>query len=124
MSVPHDRRVSLRRRFGATRRRIRSHRIGLIIWRGMIIVAATLVILVGVVLLAIPGPGWLVIFAGLGILATEFEWAARLLRFVRAQVSRWTRWVVGQGRWLQLLLGAAGVVVVVAVVAAGWWIYF
>jgi uncharacterized protein (TIGR02611 family) len=90
----------------------------------MIIVAATVVILFGVVLLAIPGPGWLVIFAGLGILATEFEWAARLLRLVRAQVARWTRWATSQGRWLQLALGAVTLVVLAAVAAAGWWIYF
>lgn len=38
------------------------------------------VILVGVVLLVIPGPGLLTIVIGLAILATEFLWARRLLR--------------------------------------------
>jgi uncharacterized protein (TIGR02611 family) len=94
------------------------------VWRGAIIVVGTVVILIGIVLLAIPGPGWLVIFAGLGILATEFAWAARLLGFVRAQVSRWTRWVANQGRWVQLALGVAGLVVVGAVIGAVWWWYF
>lgn len=37
-----------------------------------------LVILAGIVMLAIPGPGWLTIFLGLAILATEFEVAKRL----------------------------------------------
>jgi len=36
--------------------------------------------LFGVVALVAPGPGWLIIFTGLGILASEFAWAARLLR--------------------------------------------
>lgn len=36
--------------------------------------------LLGVVALVAPGPGWLIIFTGLGILASEFAWAARLLR--------------------------------------------
>ena len=36
--------------------------------------------LFGVVALVAPGPGWLIIFTGLGILASEFTWAARLLR--------------------------------------------
>ncbi len=36
--------------------------------------------LLGVVALVAPGPGWLIVFTGLGILASEFAWAARLLR--------------------------------------------
>jgi uncharacterized protein (TIGR02611 family) len=45
------------------------------------------VILLGVALLVLPGPGWVVIFAGLGILATEFLWARRLLQRAKAQAS-------------------------------------
>jgi uncharacterized protein (TIGR02611 family) len=37
------------------------------------------VTVIGVVALVTPGPGWLIIFAGLGILATEFAWAAMIL---------------------------------------------
>jgi len=33
----------------------------------------------GVALLVLPGPGWLLIFVGLGILSTEYMWARRLL---------------------------------------------
>ena len=33
----------------------------------------------GAVMLVTPGPGWVFIFAGLAILATEFVWAQRLL---------------------------------------------
>src|SRR5208282_6030869 len=32
---------------------------------------------IGVVLLITPGPGWVVIFAGLAVLAAEFLWAPR-----------------------------------------------
>lgn len=39
-----------------------------------------MITLFGVVALVAPGPGWLIIFTGLGILASEFAWAARLLR--------------------------------------------
>ena len=34
---------------------------------------------IGVVLLVLPGPGWLVIAAGLAVLAAEYVWAKRLL---------------------------------------------
>ena len=33
----------------------------------------------GVVALVAPGPGWLIIFTGLGILASEFAWADKAL---------------------------------------------
>ena len=37
------------------------------------------VTLLGVVMLVTPGPGWLAIFLGLGVLGVEFVWARRLL---------------------------------------------
>lgn len=36
------------------------------------------VIIIGIILLPLPGPGWVVIFAGLVILSTEFERAKKL----------------------------------------------
>ena len=39
----------------------------------------------GVVMLVTPGPGLLVIIAGLAILATQFAWAERALERVKAQ---------------------------------------
>ena len=42
----------------------------------------------GVLMLALPGPGWLTIFAGLAILATEFAWAQRLLDRLKALAHR------------------------------------
>lgn len=42
-------------------------------------IAGFVVLLAGVALLVLPGPGWLLIFVGLGILSTEYVWARRLL---------------------------------------------
>ena len=47
-----------------------------------------LVTLIGVVALVAPGPGWLIIFTGLGILASEFAWAARVLTSARSVANR------------------------------------
>ena len=47
-----------------------------------------LITLVGVVALVVPGPGWLIIFTGLGILASEFAWAARVLTSAKGVASR------------------------------------
>src|SRR5690349_12814029 len=42
-------------------------------------VAGPLVILAGVAMLGLPGPGLVVIAAGLGLLAAEYPWARRLV---------------------------------------------
>ena len=47
-----------------------------------------LVTVIGVVALIAPGPGWLIIFAGLGILGTEFAWAARALKTAKGVANR------------------------------------
>jgi uncharacterized protein (TIGR02611 family) len=51
--------------------------------RIVIAVAGLTVMIAGIVLLVLPGPAFLVIPIGLGILAIEFEWARRLLRRAR-----------------------------------------
>jgi uncharacterized protein (TIGR02611 family) len=43
---------------------------------------------VGVVMLVTPGPGWLVIFLGLTLLAAEFVWARRLMDRMKQQGAR------------------------------------
>ena len=44
--------------------------------------------LIGIVMLVTPGPGWLVIFLGLGLLAAEFVWARRLMDRIKHQGER------------------------------------
>lgn len=46
------------------------------------------VLLVGLALLALPGPGLLVIGLGFAILATEFVWAWRAKRYVQAKARK------------------------------------
>jgi tellurite resistance protein TerC len=46
-------------------------------------VVGTSVLLIGVAMIALPGPALVVIPAGLGILALEFAWARRWLRIAR-----------------------------------------
>ncbi len=81
-------------------------------WRIGVAVIGFSVVAAGLVLLVIPGPGWLVIFVGLGILAREFAWARALLDFARRQVRRWTAWIARQPRWLSGLVGATGLIAV------------
>lgn len=46
------------------------------------------VVAIGIAMLVLPGPGILVILAGLGILALEFDWARQWLGRFRRRVSR------------------------------------
>lgn len=52
-----------------------------------ILVGFTL-LLIGVILFVAPGPGWLVMLLGLGLLAAEFVWARRLLDGMKHQGTR------------------------------------
>lgn len=108
---------------GSLRERVRSTRGGRLAWRIAVGVLGTVLVVAGIVLLPLPGPGWLIIFAGLGVLATEFHWAARLLRFARVKVSAWTEWVTAQPRWVQVLIGFAGLVLLGGLFEAAWWYY-
>ncbi len=45
-------------------------------------------LLLGAVMLVTPGPGWLTIFLGLGVLAAEFVWAQRLLQRLKKEGGR------------------------------------
>jgi uncharacterized protein (TIGR02611 family) len=65
------------------------------------------IVALGIVAIPLPGPGWLIVIAGLVVLATEFLWAERLLEFTRRHVQRWTDWVTRQPVWVRLLLAVA-----------------
>ena len=68
--------------------------------------------LVGLVMIPYPGPGWLVVFAGLAILSTEFEFAEKLLAYARGKYDVWSAWLVHQPWPLQgLVMAGTGIVV-------------
>ena len=46
----------------------------------------------GLLLVPLPGPGWLVVFLGLAILGTEFAWAKRFAAFTKRQLARFWAW--------------------------------
>ncbi|MFE7426811.1 MULTISPECIES: TIGR02611 family protein [unclassified Streptomyces] len=56
-------------------------------WQVGVFVVGLAVVVAGVVMLPLPGPGWLVIFGGMAIWATEFVWAQLVLRWTRRKVT-------------------------------------
>lgn len=45
-------------------------------------------IILGLILVPLPGPGWAIVFAGIALLATEFVWAERLLGFAKRMAGK------------------------------------
>ncbi len=75
-----------------------------------------IVVLVGLVLVPYPGPGWLIVFAGLAILATEFQFAAKVLEYTKAKYDAWLNWIKRQNKFIQLLvLAFTGIIVVTTI---------
>ena len=55
------------------------------------VLGGTIAIL-GLLLVPLPGPGWLIVFLGLAILGTEFAWAKRLAAFTKRQLACFWAW--------------------------------
>lgn len=85
-------------------------------WRICVGVVGTAVVLLGLVLVPLPGPGWLIVFLGLGILSTEFDWAERLLDYGRAKLQAWLHWVGRQHLAVRALISLATLAFVAGIV--------
>jgi uncharacterized protein (TIGR02611 family) len=98
------------------RARQAQHRERTRIFRVAFAVAGFAVLLLGVVMLFTPGPGWAVIVIGLGMLALEFAWAERLLERVIDQMERAADQVTKGSPARRAALIAVGVLVLAGIV--------
>lgn len=122
-----DSAVASQRRLGARLRAWREHVRGRaaadLIYRTAVGIVGFLVIGLGVLLLPLPGPGWVIIFLGLGILATEYEWSRRLLTYARAKVKAWSHWLGRQPLVVRAAVGLACLAFVAAAIGLVLWWY-
>jgi len=58
--------------------------------RLVVAVIGITILVIGIAMIVLPGPAIMVIPVGLGILATEFAWARRLLLIARERIQRYT----------------------------------
>ena len=105
-----------REQLSSIRQRIRSTRTGRLTLQIVIAVLGALVVALGILLIPFPGPGWLIVLAGLAIWAIEFVWAQRLLQYTRSKLERWWRWLRRQNLLVRVLAGLVGLVFVGTVV--------
>jgi uncharacterized protein (TIGR02611 family) len=88
--------------------------------RAAVVLAGFVVILVGLALIPLPGPGVLVIAVGLAVLALEFAWAERLLEKTVNRMGEASDAVKRAGLVQRALLGLLGFLVAAAAVTAAY----
>ncbi|GGO82529.1 TIGR02611 family protein [Wenjunlia tyrosinilytica] len=57
-------------------------------WQVGVFLVGVAIIVAGMAMLVLPGPGWVAIFLGLAVLGTEFVWAQRALRWSKEQATK------------------------------------
>lgn len=63
-------------------------------WRWLIVaILGVFIIIIGIIMLPLPGPGTLVILLGVTILAIEFEWARELAKKGEQGIERVLSWL-------------------------------
>jgi uncharacterized protein (TIGR02611 family) len=74
----------VRETFTRGRERIRRNVLLNNAWRLAVFTVGVAVLLAGIAMLVLPGPGWAAIFVGFAVLATEFAWARYALRWAKS----------------------------------------
>ncbi len=91
-------------------------------WQVAVFVVGLAVVVAGVIMLPLPGPGWLVIFGGMAIWATEFVWAQLVLRWTKRKVSEATQRALDpKVRRRNIILTTIGLVIVAVLVGFYVW---
>lgn len=88
-------------------------------YRTVVGVVGTLVLIVGIITIPYPGPGWAIVFLGLGILATEFRAAQRVLHWVRIRYDKVMAWFGRQ----HIVVKALSAAFTAAVVVVTLWLF-
>ena len=88
-----DPRHPVRRALRRARSWVDGHPYLLFAYRLGVGVLGTVIVVIGIILIPLPGPGWLIVFLGLAVLGTEFASARRLGGFLKRIVTRvWAWW--------------------------------
>lgn len=109
----------LKRRWARWRDGLRERPTMDLTYRIVVGVVGLVVLGLGILAIPYPGPGWAIVFIGLAILATEFEWAHRALKYTRERYDRFMDWFKRQGLWVQVL----GFLFTAAIVVLTLWLF-
>lgn len=67
------------------------------VYRLAVALLGTVIIVVGVILIPLPGPGWLIVFLGVACLGTEFPAAHRVAAYMKRILVRALTWWRSRG---------------------------
>ena len=62
-------------------------------YRVMVGIVGGAIAALGLLLVPLPGPGWLVVFLGLAVLGTEFGWARHVATWLKRMLDRFWAWL-------------------------------
>jgi uncharacterized protein (TIGR02611 family) len=96
---------------------IKARRVLHLSWQVGIFIIGLAVVVLGIIMLPLPGPGWVVIFGGMAIWATEFVWAQLVLRWTKRKVTEAAQKALDpKVRRRNIILTSVGLVIVAAIV--------
>lgn len=102
---------------------LKQRRFGFLV-RPLVLSLGTLVVVLGLITIPFPGPGWLTVFVGIGILSLEAHWAHRLLGWAVKLYERLSAWYQQQPKKVRYSMIAGTVlaawVTVLGLTWAGW----
>jgi len=118
--TPAERHRGLSRPFArsALLARLRATPAGRVTLKVLVAFVGAVVMAIGIVLIPLPGPGWMIVLGALAIWSIEFHWAERLLHFTRRQLGRWWRWMGRRSPLVRFLVGLAGLILIAAIIWA------
>lgn len=91
-------------------------------WQVGVFIVGLAVVVAGVAMLVLPGPGWVVIFGGMAIWATEFVWAQLVLRWTKRKVTEAAQRALDpKVRRRNIILTSAGLVIMAALAGIYLW---
>ncbi|MFH9549752.1 TIGR02611 family protein [Streptomyces sp. NPDC051445] len=91
-------------------------------WQVGVFVIGLAVVVAGIIMLPLPGPGWVVIFGGMAIWATEFVWAQLALRWTKRKVTEAAQRALDpKVRRRNITLTVIGLVIISALVGVYVW---
>jgi uncharacterized protein (TIGR02611 family) len=108
----------VKRRWARWRDRLRERPAAEFGYRILVAIIGLAILAVGIVAIPYPGPGWAIVFAGLAILATEFNAAKRVLKWVRVRYDAVMAWFGRQ----HIAVKGLGALFTGAVVVATLWL--
>ncbi|KAA0940876.1 MULTISPECIES: TIGR02611 family protein [Streptomyces] len=101
---------------------IKARRVLHLSWQVGVFIVGLAVVVAGVIMLPLPGPGWLVIFGGMAIWATEFVWAQLVLRWTKRKVTEATQKALDpKVRRRNIILTSVGLVIIAVLAGVYVW---